>query len=375
MKFASLELRDFRNYAQLEMSFNDQVNVFVGKNGQGKSNILEALEMSVAGESFRPAQPEDFIRKESEHRHAWIRAGVHQHELSKSLEVRIHEGVKSFFINGHKTSRPELRRQFSSVTFTPDTLAVVKAGPSERRDLFDQMTFSLESEMAQVHHDFQKALKARNRLLKDHASKSYPAAEFHPVLESLTESFLPLAARVTFRRIQTIKAVSEAIQNALRSILNNTSVDISVDYVISEKSAIDWSQNQVYDALKTRLRDLRAAELSSGQSLVGPHKHDVIFYFNRQDARYFCSQGQQRAIALAVKIAHIMQHYKVRSEYPVLLLDDVFSELDREKQESLLGVLRDTPAQIFLTTTEIEESRHFGLKDTKVFTIEQGRTG
>jgi DNA replication and repair protein RecF len=375
MKVESLELRDFRSYENTNLSFINQVNVFVGKNGQGKSNILEAIELILSGDSFRPCQPDDFIRHQSANQVAIVKACVSNHDLLKNIDLTFQHRKRQIRLNGHRLSAGQLQKILASVTFTPDSLAIVKAGPQERRQLLDTISKSLEKHNVDLLLDFNKCLKARNKVLKQAIDTGALTTEMSVVLSSLTERFLPVAASVTFARIQTIKRLQPVLERMLRTILNDEHVDISVDYVISEKSAIAWSPNQVYDALKSRLRDLRAAELSSGQTLVGPHKHDVKFCFNGKDARYFCSQGQQRAIALAIKIAHIKLYQESFGEFPILLLDDVFSELDAEKQECLLGVLREMPAQIFLTTTEIEESRHFGLKDVKVFLIDKGRAG
>ena len=170
-----------------------------------------------------------------------------------------------------------------------------------------------------------------------------------------------------------IKKISLTLQQILQIIFDDSFVGLTIDYIISQQSAIDWSPNQVYDSIKNRLGELRDAELRVGQSLVGPHKHDVRFLLYGQDSRFCCSQGQQRALVLALKVALVLKYYEVHKDYPVLLLDDVFSELDSKKSEGLWGILRDLPAQIFLATTEYEKQEFFRGSETNVFTVKNGR--
>jgi DNA replication and repair protein RecF len=372
MRIESLKLLQFRNYSEQEIVFNPQVNLFIGQNGQGKSNLLEAIEILLSGQSFRPSSNEDYILKTAKTETAILRGKVIIRNLQKEIETQISNNKKKTLLNGKKVGRSELSRQFSTVVFSPDSLSVVKQGPHERRELIDSLIGSLFQDKTHQVYEYAKCLKTRNKVLKNYSLGLTKASETNALLESVNILFLPLAASLVNTRIQTIKKLSPELKTVLRNILNDGDVDISVDYVISQQSAIDWSPNQVYDSLKTRLVDLQAAELSSGQSLVGAHKHDVRFNFNGEDARFYCSQGQQRAIVLATKVAQILLHYEMHGVYPVLLLDDVFSELDSEKRESFLGILQKTPAQIFLTTTDFAKSKDFGKKEMTVFEITKG---
>jgi DNA replication and repair protein RecF len=373
MFIESLRLRNFRNYEKLELDFHRHVNVFIGQNGQGKSNILEALEYTISGHSFRSVHNDQVIKNLSEPHESKVIGVVNQRDLKKEIELHLFEKKTEIKFNGKKVSRDFLQKNFCAVVFTPDSLSVVKQGPQERRNLLDQIAKSIAIEKSKIPNDFARCLKTRNRVLKERLDGTLSKREADALLESINHSFLPLATELVTLRLETINELILPMKKAFSALLTEGSVDISVEYVISGKSAIDWSQNQVYDALKTRLQELQVAELSSSQSLVGPHKHDVRFLFNGKDARTFCSQGQQRAITLAFKIAQILKYFEIKGEYPLLLLDDVFSELDFEKRENLMRMLSDTPAQIFLTTTELDEQIQFGKKEVKVFEITRGQ--
>ena len=148
------------------------------------------------------------------------------------------------------------------------------------------------------------------------------------LLESLEASFLPLAAELTVARLEALTAMQPDFQRALNFVLDQTNVDISVEYVISGSNAYSWKRAEILSALHQRALELRERELSSGISLVGPQRHDIRILFSGKDSRYFCSQGQQRALILSFKMAQILYHHRAYQIYPFLLLDDVLSELD-----------------------------------------------
>ena len=149
-------------------------------------------------------------------------------------------------------------------------------------------------------------------------------------------------------------------------------MDISVEYVISGQNARHWSRSDLLSAMHNRAVELRDRELATGLSLVGPQRHDIRVLFAGKDSRFFCSQGQQRALILSFKMAQILYHYRAYQVYPFLLLDDVLSELDPARRSNLVKFLRDVPAQIFLTTTDLSFSMDFGGRPIHIFRIENG---
>lgn len=372
MNVKLIKLRHFRNYEELNLTFNSHVNLLIGSNGQGKTNLLEAIELALTGESFRSNINQEFVNFNSTYHSALIQLKVEKKDGEREIEIRILDGKRDVLINSKKVSKETLRSHFAAVTFSPESLMTIKQGPNERRQLIDQLLISINKENSKKISEYQRCLRSRNKVLKDAFKGEISPSDAEPLLQSVDALFLPLAVNLTIARLEAIKYLEPRVKKALVSILKSNTVDISVDYVISEKSAIDWSQNQVYDVLLTRMKELHKAELSSGQSLVGPHRHDVRFNFNGRDSRYYCSQGQQRAIILAVKVAHIFVHNEIHGEFPVLLLDDVFSELDLEKRQALLSILSDLPAQIILTTTEVDRKGLFQNKEVTVFQVENG---
>jgi DNA replication and repair protein RecF len=175
-------------------------------------------------------------------------------------------------------------------------------------------------------------------------------------------------------RIAALKEILPEFNRAMQDISKKSDVDISVDYLVSGGSALASSPLEIDNAIQQRAMELRDAELSSGVSLVGPHKHDIVFLYGQKDSRFYSSQGQQRAIIWSFKMAQIVYHRSVHGLYPVLMLDDVLSELDLTKRQALISFVHDIKTQVFLTTTDFHLSESFSLDQSTVIRITNGQT-
>jgi DNA replication and repair protein RecF len=216
-------------------------------------------------------------------------------------------------------------------------------------------------------------LRTRNRILKDHRSGKSTRPASLRLLESLDGVFFPLAVELSLLRLQALKALSPDLIEAFRFVLSSPA-SVEIDYLISGRNATDWNRSEIMDAMHQRGLELRTQELETGVTLVGPHRHDIRFLFAGKDSRYFCSQGQQRALILSYKMAQIMYHQRTHQVCPFLLLDDVLSELDPDRRTNLVRFLKEaiqTPSQIFLTTTD-SALLDFGDTNLSVFRIEDG---
>lgn len=372
MFIEQLDLVNFRNISSLRLGFRNGVNVFIGDNGQGKTNLLESIYLLSKGRSFRPTTNESLIRREglgsARVRTVIVKSGLH-YEVESHLEGQ----RKSFSVNGKRVSSSYLVSHYPSVLFSPESLAAIKEGPEHRRLLVDEFLINFNPKNAALIADFKRCLRTRNRVLKDQKQGLLERFEAMALLESLEGSYIPLAVKLAQARIEGLRAIQTDLARAMRFISGTENVEISVDYLISGQSAVSWSVDQVYDATQKRVRDLRSSELESGSSLVGPQKHDIRFLFDGKDTRYYCSQGQQRALILSFKMAQIMYHYTAHREYPFLLLDDVLSELDPVKRSRLIEFLKGINSQIFLTTTDISCPAEFGVgQELSVFKVNQG---
>ncbi len=374
LRFLKLKLHRFRNYRKLDLEFPPGVVVFHGANGQGKTNLIEALHFLLRGESFRPATFDSLASHDESKSHGQVRieGRIAQRDLNHDVKLDFVDGKKSAQWNSNRVPSGTLARQFPVVLFSPESLSAIKSGPEQRRALLDDMIVTHSASSVKILRDFRRALKTRNRVLKDIRDGSTPKTQAIRVLESLDPVYLPIASELTFNRLEALRDIHFDFQHAARSVLQNLNVDIAVEYFISSQKAESWSRSDILSAMHKRALELRNSEIQAGTSLVGPHKHDIRFLFTGKDSRFFCSQGQQRALILSFKMAQILYHYKAHQVYPLLLLDDVLSELDPIRRSSLVSFLKDIPAQIFLTTTDLSFSMDFGDRRLSLFRIEDG---
>ena len=364
-----LELSNFRNINKLQLDFGKGVNIFLGKNGQGKTNIIESIYLLTKGHSFRPGKNDTFIKKGDNNSKVigFIKGRGREDEVSLSLLGN----KKIFEINKKRISSIKLAKSYSNVLFSPESLSAIKNGPEERRSLVDDFLVSHLAVNASTILDYRKCVRSRNRVLKNFKQGFSSKEECQRLLESLNPSLLSLGLRLTWSRINSLKDISQFLVKSFKQITKSANVDISVDYLISSKSALSMEKEEIYDAMQKRLSELENSELATGVTLVGPHKHDMQFLYQGEDSRYFCSQGEQRALILSFKMAQVMYYYRAYGEYPILLLDDVLSELDEFRRKNLIEFLSEIKSQIFITATEISSSLMFG-NHIKTFRVEPG---
>ncbi len=374
MYIEQIELRDFRNYEHFKASLSPGLNFFIGANGQGKTNILEAIYLSTHGRSFRPSDNDYFLRRaaDSEISKGRVTTRIKKNNLRHEVIFEFDKLQKTFHLNSKKISANKLIPNFPTILFSPESLSVIKGQPEERRRLLDELVLTLEPNRQKMFEDFFKALKTRNKILFQISQSKDDKRELYGTFNALNKIFILLATQVSIDRIKTIKKVQGDFSKIAAKILGIENVDISLEYYISGESAIDKSEDQVFELLKKRLNELHSAETAKGSSLVGPQKHDVKFLFNGNDSRFYCSQGQQRALILALKIAQIVVHQKTRGFYPILLLDDVLSELDFRKRENLVNFINEISAQVLVTSTELMWSSELEINRDCVFEIQSG---
>lgn len=367
MEITSVRVHGFRNILDETIELGPSINVFVGDNGQGKTNFLEALYFCSRGRSFRTSKTEHLVNTQT--KRSLITVNFKSIHLSHKIEARISEREKNFSLDGKKVASTFLQNKIPTVLFSPESLQSIKDGPDERRKLVDDLIVSIDSQNAKIILEFEKAVKMKNKVLRDHLEGVLNRTQALDILESMTPAYIERAVALTNSRLEALRQLAPKLKETFSSIINKPDVDISVDYVISDQSAMGWDEKNVYDAIRKRQQELLLRELESGLCLVGPHKHEIRFLYNRKDSRFFCSQGQQRTIVLSFKISQVLYYKKVHKRSPVLLLDDVLSELDSERRDYLVRFLKESHAQTIVTTTDLafcEELRSERLSEFQV---------
>lgn len=346
-------MRDFRNYAELNLSLQPGVSLFFGGNAQGKTNLLEAIYYVSALSSLRAEKEKDLARWGTSSfflkaRFAHTFEGD-EDSSERTLEISVETSPslrKRLFLDGKPVARKEVSRLFPAVYFGPDDLYMVKGPSSMRRKFMDSLLSRIDRLYQQDLTRYEDALERRNALLKKYSSDT----AWKKTFQSLTELLVSLGTSVTVRRQKFISEFAPFARESYTYISNHT-----CDLAYSSSIATEGQDAQTISRqFQQGLSSLEEAERARGTTLLGPHRDDIIFTFDDKTFRYYGSQGEQRSLVLALKMAEgkmVEQHFR---EKPVFLLDDVFSELDAARRSKLLSIL-DPSYQVLLTSTDFLE--------------------
>lgn len=369
MRLSSLEIRNYRNIEECSLVLSPRLNIFIGDNGQGKTNFLESVHILLQGESFRYGVNSTLIQFNKSQ--SVLNTLIHNNDLDYRVQMLISSAKKEILLNGKKTTKLE-KYLPPVVLFSPESLSIIKESSDERRQLIDSVIRSIYKNGINVLNDFKKALRTRNKILKDYRDEKVSREMTLQTLESINPSYFKLATELTCLRINSLNEIKNDVEIYLKKIDQKNNVEFNFEYIISDQKVIENSLENIHKILQKRAQELASAELASGITLVGPQKHDVIFLYNGNDSRFFCSQGQQRSIILAFKMAQIVYHQRVHGFYPILLLDDVLSELDQGKQAALILALNEIQTQTFLTTTDVDVLKKLNMDQSQIFRVREG---
>lgn len=367
MWIKTIDLRQFRNYEQLQLSFNPELNVFVGQNAQGKTNLLESIYLLALGRSYRTQQESEVIQ------HKTLKCRVFGRVIRSAaltLEARFaRENPKNLYVNGQKASPRDFIGHLNVVLFTPDDLQLVKGSPSIRRRFLDTEICQVDPVYRSLLTDYARILQQRNRLLKD---IRYQKGN-KEVLEVYDQNLVSVGSRIMAKRYQTIHKLG-LLSRLMHRQISSGREELELAYAPSgrdEPLSGDNSRSFFSAFLAEELGHVRSEEVSRGYSLVGPQRDDLTFSINGMNARLYASQGQQRTAVLACRLAEMQFIRSEVGEYPVVLLDDVLSELDGTRREFLLSVLSKR-VQTVITTTELGHFPGRVPSESSVFRIESG---
>ena len=364
-----LRLRDFRNLRSVDIEPHHRFNVFTGANGQGKTNLLEAIYLLSAVKSFRSQATNDNLIHfdgDSAHLEARIERGGHRRRVAIEISPR----GKRVELNGQPVRKiSDFFGTLNVVVFGPSDIRILKGSPSRRRDFIDRAIFNGHPAYGTESKHYDDVLKNRNALLReDNLNKD--------LLGVYDDQFVEWGSRILRRRLEFIEHFRPILCETFYSIFSpDYDADIAYDATwlpgpIDVEQA-QSSETYLESLLTESLRRTAGEERERGYTVVGPHRDDLTTTLNGRDVRAFASQGQTRAFVLAMKIAEIA-HMERRYHFaPILLLDDVSSELDRERNEYLFSFLRSRPeGQVFITTTHRD---HILLDEAlRSFTVDAG---
>lgn len=341
----SLTLEGFRNYGRAEASFSREVNVLVGDNAQGKTNLLEALYVLAAGRSFRARSDRELIGFGRPF--ALLKAAGESEGREKRLEMTLQPGRRrTVTVNGVKLkTASEISESFAAVLFCPEDLGLIRDGAAARRKLMDLCISQLRPRYALALRDFQKALEGKTRILRDFAEKP----SLRELLEEYDYQVCRLSAELIHYRARFIERLGPEAARIHGEFSGGEALTVSYQTVKTVEDPLAPPE-ALFPRLWEHLQRHKDAEMASGLCLSGAHKDDLEIGIGGVPARTFASQGQTRTAALSLKLAERELLYAGRGEYPLLLLDDVLSELDAGRQDFILN--RIGGGQVFITCCE-----------------------
>ena len=362
MIFRRIEIRGFRNLDAVELTPSPRSTVIVGPNGQGKTNFLEAVFFLATLKPLRASRLVELIRwGESV---ATVRAEVETRGAERKISVQVEEGTRRALLDGKPVR--DLLEYFggiSVIAFTPDDLDAVKGSPEGRRRLIDRATFNRFPAYLVESRDYQRALRSRNRLLRAGASPGE--------LDAFAEPLARLGARLISRRLSILGEFTPRVARAYRVISREES-EVQVEYRASHLTMPVPAEEELVAMLREEIARRTARDVERGFTSVGPHVDDLWLSLNGHSARAFASQGQQRALVIALKIAEIENLQAACGVSPLLLLDDVSSELDPERNGQLMRYLAAAPTQVFLSTTDPRLVARAVGEDAKYYSVQAG---
>lgn len=357
MIIESVDLQNYRNYEFLNMTFDNKINIIYGDNAQGKTNILESLYVCATSKSHRGSKDKDIIRFGNDEAH--IKVMVKKHGMNYRLDMHLKKNkTKGIAVNGIPIRRAvELFGIINIIIFSPEDMNIIKNGPSERRRFMDMELSQLDKIYLSNLVNYNKVVVQRNKLLKQLQFSG--DSGLVDMLDVWDMQLVRYGSEIIKRRMDFIDNINSIIRPVHSKLSGNKEI-LNLRYIPC--TTIDNFKDEV---IRSRERDIKFKMTN-----VGPHKDDVAFFINDKDVRKYGSQGQQRTCALSLKLAEIELVKKVINDTPVLLLDDVLSELDANRQNFLLDSIGDI--QTIITCTGLDEFVNNRFSINRIFKVVNG---
>ena len=376
MYLKNLHLRSFRNYVDRQIEFRAKKTILVGNNAQGKSNLLEAVELLASLKSHRTTRDRELVLDSASA--GQVVATVERAYGTSQLSIIFRkQGRRTVAVN-----KETLRRQLdflgvlNAVRFSSLDLDLVRGAPDSRRSWIDGLLIQLEPVYSSILQQYNQVLRQRNALLKKIRATKESSEEsgeviddYEPQLKLWDEQLAAAGSRVARRRARVIARLAPIAHSWHQRISGNEQLEIN--YLPN----VEWTEDdpiRVQQAFLDKIQQRRIAEQYQGKTVVGTHRDEIEFTIDATPARYYGSQGQQRTLVLALKLAELKLIEEVVGEPPLLLLDDVLAELDPNRQKQLLEVIGDR-FQTIITTTHIDTFNHEWIKDSQILAVEAGQ--
>lgn len=360
-------MRNYRNYDTLTLDSFGNVNLIIGRNAQGKTNLLEALLVLALTKSHRTSKDKELISFGNNQ--AIVYAEVEKKYGTVKLELQLSNMGKKAKINSLEQRKlSDFVGTLNAVMFAPEDLEIVKGTPGVRRRFLDMEIGQVQPSYLFHLQQYQKILLQRNNLLKQSFGKG---PEILTMLDIWNEQLVEHGVKIIKKRKQFIRKLQKWAQGIHEGITGGGE-KLELSYIPSFGEADEEDEAVLLEQFMIKLSQTKDQEIRRGVTLCGPHRDDLAFYINGNEAQVYGSQGQQRTTALSLKLAEIELIHEEIGEYPILLLDDVLSELDPYRQTQLIETFQ-SKVQTFITATGIESINASRLQDASIFHVQEGR--
>lgn len=366
MYLKKLYLLHFRNYDNLLLTLHNGINIIYGENAQGKTNLLESIYVLAMTKSHRSFIDNNLIQNGSSY--SQIKGQLHQDDIDNTYEVIIENKKKSIKINDNTIkSVSDYISNINIIIFYPDDLDLIKSSPLIRRRFINSELGQLDGKYLNILSDYNKILKMRNDYIKlINQGESYDENYFNII----TDYYIDKSIKLYQERYNFINLLNEQVEKIFKNISGLS------NFHILYKNSFDFDSYDDADKMriqmKNKIKNSYATEIRLKSTLFGPHKDDLEFYIDTKEVKNYGSQGQQRMAVLAIKLSEIEIFKNKTGNYPILLLDDVFSELDYMKKNNLLNYIRDN-VQTIITTTELDNISPEIKRHAKLIEINSGK--
>lgn len=358
MILTNLKLKNFRNYDELDLNFNKKINIFIGNNAQGKTNILESIYVLSLTKSHRTNKDIYLIKKDS--LFTKVIGTIKENEKSSKYEILINERGKRVSINDRPLKKvSEYLSKINAIMFCPDDLEIIKRSPQERRSFFNVSISGFNNEYIRYLNEYNKILKSRNEYLKTNEiiNKDY--------LDVLTNKLIDLNIYIYKERKKYVETINKYLSDIYKDITGKTNILLKYDSFIED-------ENNIKEELEDKFNLIYNTEILQRVTLLGVHKDDFSIFIDDVKINNYGSQGQHRIAVLCLKLSEIKIYEEEYDKKPILLLDDIFSELDVNKKANIIKFINND-LQVFITSTDLNNIDKKIIKNADIFKIDNGK--
>lgn len=343
MILRKVKLINFRNYKKLSLNLDKKINIFIGDNAQGKTNILESIYFLALTKSYRTVD-QNLIRKEAVA--AKVNGEIKDNSIYRSMSVEISKDSKIVRINNNEVKKiSDYITNLNVILISPEDISIIQGTPAERRNFLNIELSQLSRNYIKKYNEFNKLLKIRNNYLKMLYKSSNTDRRY---LDSVTDNLIEREVDIYKERKMFIDKINERITQIFENITGKKNFKVKYETNVEFS---EFTDKCISDTLKERYNRNYMKEVENGMTLYGPHRDDLSFTLDNDDIKLYGSQGQQKVATIALKLSEIDIFKEVKDSYPIILLDDIFSELDTKSRNKLIGYI-NRDIQVVITSND-----------------------